>query len=142
MGPLHRHGRQLHGGGGADVAVLTSPRLRGEVATLLRGGGGGVAAIHSLTVSAEAAPHPSPLPAKSGERERAFGCPIRGAAHRSHAPPPLTASAVTGTVAALPVRSPHVVSRLALDSLHHHRCARPGRTQCDAAVADRAARHL
>jgi hypothetical protein len=54
----------------------------------------------------------------------------------------LTAHAAPGTFTIPPAGPPHVHRRLALDSLHHHRCARPGRAQCDAAVADRAARHL
>jgi len=37
---------------------------------------------------------------------------------------------------------PHAQHRHALDSLHHHRGARAGRAQRDAAAIDRAARHL
>src|SRR5215217_2800432 len=44
----------------------------------------------------------------------------------------------------LPVTKPpaHVRHRLALDSLYHHRGARSGRAQRDAASVDRPARHL
>jgi peptide/nickel transport system ATP-binding protein len=48
---------------------LTSPRLRGEVG--LRSNPGEGDSPH--TVLAEAAPHPNPLPAKSGEREKSSG---------------------------------------------------------------------
>src|SRR4051812_30589229 len=56
----------------------------------------------------------------------------------------LTASAAPGTVPTFASRYhlPHVHHHLALDSLHHHGCARAGRTQCHAALADWAARDL
>src|SRR6185295_5436446 len=54
----------------------------------------------------------------------------------------LTSSVPPGTVRQLPAGTPHALRRLTLDSLHHHRCAGPGRPQCDAAVVDGAARDL
>src|SRR5262245_62341723 len=54
----------------------------------------------------------------------------------------LTASVAPGTVWRPSAGISHAFRRLTLDSLHHHRCARPGRTQRDAAIVDGTARHL
>ena len=48
--------------------LLTSPRLRGEVG-LRSNPGEGVQVHQRAAAFAERAPHPNPLPAKSGERE-------------------------------------------------------------------------
>jgi peptide/nickel transport system ATP-binding protein len=52
-----------------EAALLTSPRLRGEVGAQGAPGEGD----SPKTVLAERAPHPDPLPAKSGEREKTAG---------------------------------------------------------------------
>src|SRR5262249_125394 len=62
--------------------------------------------------------------------------------HSCHAACGLTAPIGTGPAARDSTRTAHVLHRHALDSLHHRRCARPGRAQRDAALAHGTARNL